>query len=286
MKTCGLGKGKEGEWTLELKDLQQKELELLILFRDICDENQLTYYISGGTFLGAIRHKGFIPWDDDIDVAMPRKDYDKFVKLAPEIFKGDKQFWHYQTVAESKRPNSRLVDYSVKIINNSWKVPRQEPVWIDIFPLDGLPDSSIKINFHKMRLLFLKVMVGFANFENVQDNKGDRPWYERFLLSFNKLFSIGKHLNLNKQYDLLENALRKYSTDDSKVYFNFHGAYRFNSIFNKEQIYGEGRTLEFEGSQFHAPKNYDEYLKQIYGEYMKLPPEHMRNKHNTEISVD
>ncbi|WP_430598102.1 LicD family protein [Enterococcus sp. AZ177] len=268
---------------LELKDLQQKELELLILFRDICDKNQLTYYISGGTYLGAIRHKGFIPWDDDIDVAMPRTDYDKFVEIASKEFIGSKQFWHYSSISESKRPNSRLVDLSVKIVNNSWKVPRQEPVWIDIFPLDGLPKSSVKANFHKMKLLFLKVMVGFANYENVQDNKKDRPLHEKMLLKVNSIFSIGKYLNLNHQYDILEDALRKYSDESSEVYFNFHGAYRFNSIFNKKNIYAEGIILEFEGNYFNAPKNYDDYLKQIYGDYMQLPPEHMRNKHNTEI---
>jgi len=271
---------------LELRDLQLKELELLVLFRDICDKNQLTYYISGGTFLGAIRHKGFIPWDDDIDVAMPRNDYDKFIRIASEEFQGDKQFWHYKSVLESRRPNSRLVDCSVKIKNNSWKIAREEPVWIDIFPLDGLPNSLLKAKFHKMRLLFLKVMVGFANFENIQDNKESRPWYEKTLLKFNKIFSIGKHLDLNKQYDLLENALRKYSNDSSEVYFNFHGAYRFNSIFNKKKIYGEGISLEFEGTNFNAPKNYDAYLKQIYGDYMQLPSEDMRNKHNTEIIKD
>jgi lipopolysaccharide cholinephosphotransferase len=286
MKNYGIVRNKKGEYVLDLKELQKKELELLILFRDICDEHQLTYYISGGTYLGAIRHKGFIPWDDDVDVAMPRKDYDKFVKIAPELFQGEKKFWHYSTVSESKRPNSRLVDYSTKIMNNSWKIPRAEPIWIDIFPLDGLPKSSIKSNIHKVRLLFLKVMVGFANYENIQDNKPGRPWHERFLLWINNTFSIGKKLNLYKQYDVLENALRKYSNESSEVYFNFHGAYRFNSIFNKKTIYGEGISLEFEGTQFNAPKNYDEYLKQIYGEYMELPPEDQRNKHNTEIIED
>jgi lipopolysaccharide cholinephosphotransferase len=268
---------------LKLRDLQLKELELLILFRDICEENQLTYYISGGTFLGAIRHKGFIPWDDDIDVAMPREDYDKFVQLAPKVVKGEHQFWHYSLVSESKRPNSRLVDYSVKIKNNSWKIPREEPVWIDIFPLDGLPKSPIKAKLHKIKLLVLKVLVGFANFENIQDNKKGRPWYERVLIALNKVFSIGKLLNLTKQYDYLEQSLRKYSNDSSEIFFNFHGAYRFNSIFNKEQIYGNGIKVEFEGFEFNAPANYDEYLKQIYGNYMEVPPEHMRNKHNTEV---
>lgn len=268
---------------MELRDLQQVEFKLLKSFKNICDKYNLTYYISGGTFLGAVRHKGFIPWDDDIDVAMPRKDYDKFVEVAPNEFKNNQKFWHYSIERESKRPNSRLVDTSVMIKNNSWKESRNEPVWIDIFPLDGLPESKTKLQIHKIKLLFLKTLVGFANFENIQDNKPNRPWYETGLIKFNKAFSIGKKLDLYKQYDNLENELRKYSTTESKVYFNFHGAYRFNSIFNVDNIYGEGIYLEFEKEYFRAPKEYDKYLTQIYGDYMEIPPEHQRNKHNTEV---
>lgn len=265
------------------RKLQLKELELLILFRDLCEKHDLTYYISGGTFLGAIRHKGFIPWDDDIDVAMPRKDYDQFVKIALEEISGEREFLHFSNNPESLRPNSRIVDYSFKILNNSWETPRKEPVWIDVFPLDGMPSSKILQSIHKCRLLYRKVLIGFANHENIQDNKPDRPFIERSLIQFNKITRIGKLLNVYSQYEKIEKLLRKYSNEKSDVYFNFHGAYRFKSILNIKKIYGEGRLVEFEGSYFNSPSNYDLYLTKIYGDYMKLPPEEERNKHNTEI---
>ena len=268
---------------MELRDLQLVELELLIEFRDFCDKNNLKYYISGGTFLGAIRHKGFIPWDDDVDVAMPRKDYDTFVEKASQYFDGDHKLWHFSLTPESRRPNSRLVDTKTFIRNNSWKESRVEPVWIDIFPLDGLPESSVLSTIHKIRLLFRKMLIGFANYENIQDNKKDRKMYEKLLIKINSIFGFGKRLDVYQQYHLIEKDLRRYSNERSKVYFNFHGAYRFKSIMNIEKIYGDGMQVEFEGNYFLAPAKFDEYLKQIYGDYMKLPDEESRNKHNTEV---
>ena len=210
----------------KLRQLQLIEFELLKEFKSICEANQLTYYISGGTFLGAIRHKGFIPWDDDVDVAMPRKDYERFLKIAPELMKNQSAVMHYTIEKESKRPYIRLINRSVQVRNKSWQVSKIEPAWIDVFPLDGMPSSYFRVTIHKVHLLYRKVMVGFANYEYVQDNKPNRPWYEKALMALNNITGFGKHLDLYKQYDKLENTLRRYSDGKSKVYFNFHGAYR------------------------------------------------------------
>lgn len=128
-----------------MNELQQKERDLLKIFIDFCDKNKLTYFLVGGTLLGAIRHKGFIPWDDDIDVAMPREDYDKFIVLASKHFTKDKDvfFQNYRTDKYYPYVFSKLRDSNTTFIEKIYKhVDMNHGVYIDIFPIDGISKNS------------------------------------------------------------------------------------------------------------------------------------------------
>ena len=271
------------EDTNDLKELHDVEFDMLLQVKRICEKYSLTYYLSGGTFLGAVRHHGFIPWDDDMDIALPREDYQTFIKVVNSELPDGMEFKAYSIDPTYHHPVARLVNHKVCVKNNSFSDSRIEPAWIDIFPLDGMPDGKIAQSIHKAHLLWRKVTIGWANYKDIQDSKPNRPWYEKILIFIGQTVKPGRFMDLNKQYMKLEKALMRYPAANSNTYMNFNGIYRFNSIMEKDFYYGDGALYTFEGEMFPAPANYDAYLTKIYGDYMTLPPVEKRNTHSTEL---
>lgn len=269
---------------IELKDIQNAALEILIEFVRICDENHLNYYISGGTYLGAVRHHGFIPWDDDVDVAMPRKDYDAFLKIAPKQLDPRFKLKYYRHQDNIIHYFAKIEDSRFQLIDNTASIPRKVDLWIDIFPLDGLPENAIVRKFHKFRLLTLRGLFKLSLFDEiVMQSNHDRPWYENAVIAVAQKIDFSKILSPYKRMEALDKALSKYDFYKSTYIMNFMGSYKFKSVMDREKIYAEGAMYDFEGHKFHAPKDYNAYLSQIYGDYMKLPPEDKRNWHQTVI---
>lgn len=261
-----------------LRKLQLEELRILKQIIEVCNKNNIRYYMLGGTFLGAIRHKGFIPWDDDIDIGIPRNDYEKFIKL---FSKYEKENLKLEKVEHK---------YFIRIVNNNILVKLNMGLdseitgaWIDIFPLDGMPKKFLKKKIHMFRILFWRAMFQFANFDKAVNMKNQkRPVHEKLLISIGKtckLESILKNFNVEKS---LDKCLKKYNYDEYEFVGNFMGAYKFKEMFPKE-IYDEVEKYDFEGIKLVAPKDYDFVLKQLYGDYMKMPPLEERNKHQSEI---
>ena len=122
----------------ELREIQLKELALLKEVKRICKKYRLRYFLCGGTLLGAVRHQGFIPWDDDIDIMMPREDYEQFIRMASEE-------WQDYYYTNSARPDciTHVVDKKTTIIRTNCMKERRENLCIDIFPLDGMPKSAV-----------------------------------------------------------------------------------------------------------------------------------------------
>ena len=163
----------------EIKIIQNKILEILKIFIETCEENNLTYYALGGTLLGAVRHGGFIPWDDDIDIGMPREDYEKFKKIASEKF-NDRYLFLSEDTPGYKKAFSVIRDTSTKIVMNYSNIEQEESLWIDIFPIDGLPEKGVKRKLHEKQYLFRRMMVQLSQFNSiVNQNKTNRPWYEK-----------------------------------------------------------------------------------------------------------
>lgn len=271
------------EQLTSLRKLQLAELETLKEFVKICKKHNLTYYISGGTYLGAVRHKGFIPWDDDMDIAMPRTDFEKFLTLSREI---DNQF-KLVTFENDKNYNwypPKLRNKKVQVKCTSTKNSQVEDAWIDIFPLDGMPNSKILTNIHKIRLMRLRALYKLSDFDNLADinSKKKRPLHERVLIFVGKKCNVFKLMNTKKRLCKIDKALKKYSEKDSKTYMNFMGSYKLKSIISKD-VYAEGAYYDFEGLKLFGPKDYDTYLTIIYGDYMNPPKKDDRNKHNSEV---
>ena len=266
-----------------LRKLQLAELAIYEEIVRICNKYHLTYYISGGTYLGAVRHKGFIPWDDDMDIAMPRRDFEKFLKLVNKELKNDYYLIHY-TVCDTYLQHAQICDRRKKILMKNASVEKKVDVWVDVFPLDGLPNRPIMKKIHKARLLFFRLMYVFSVFDiYVSLNKPNRPVHERILIAIGKTGIPQKILKKEKCIRKFDKVVSKYDFYTSDEVLNFSGRYKFKSVFNREKVYGKGRLYDFEGIKLNGPYDYDFYLTQIYGDYMKLPSEDLRNTHETVI---
>lgn len=266
----------------ELRRLQMIELEILKLFSEICEKHNLRYYLVGGTMLGAVRHQGFIPWDDDMDVGMPRPDYEKFIKIAQKELPEGYGFLNYKIDKEYKRYFSRVVDTRVKIRNASNTITIDENAWLDIFPFDGMPTNKIAQFFHFWHMTVLRFFYHASCFEELVNlNRPGRPWYLQMIIKIMSVTHIGSKLDTKKLMRRIEKGLMKYSYDESKYMVSFFGAYMMKEIVDK-RLLGKGRKYKFETLYLNGPEKYDEFLTHFYGEYMTPPKDSDKDKHNIE----
>lgn len=266
-----------------LQELQAVELSILKTFIEICKKNNLRYFIIDGTLLGAVRHNGFIPWDDDIDIGMPREDFEKFSQLVHHELTNRYQFISINTNSSYTNPVPRIIDTSVTLMERSAMKEHTQNAWIDIFPMDGMPSSKIESVFHKFRLLSSRLKFNYARFStNVDLIRKNRPWIERILINIGKRLPVEKIFSWEKEYKRMEKLLRKYPYDNSKYIVNFYSAYKFREMFDKK-YYGNGKGYKFEDIILSGPVDYHFILTSIYGDYLTPPSEDDRNHHNTEI---
>ena len=154
----------------KLRKVQLVQLDILDKVVDICNRHGIKYYLIGGTLIGAVRHKGFIPWDDDIDIAIPRKDYDKFIGIALKELKKPYKVVHYSTDDTYRFYLLNIVNENATVIEKK-VTPITSKVWIDILPIDGIPNNKIKRFFFKFKVLYYRALVGFINIDVIRDKK-------------------------------------------------------------------------------------------------------------------
>ena len=255
---------------LTLRELQQVELEILKCFHNFCEENKLTYYLAGGTLLGAIRHKGFIPWDDDIDVIMPRPDYDRF----KEILSGHRIHDNY-IIDLMTRPSTffRICDERTEIILSDFIVPYKTGVWIDVFALDGLESNKMKRKKHFLKMRILTIILIFCSTKLGVKRGSKISHYLQYLIL--PLLPVIKLVGYQRWYNIYDNVARKNDFNKCDYIGAFEGIAGEKETLNKKNM--EPRILvDFEGEKFYAMSNYDEYLTNLYGDYMTPPPESSR----------
>ena len=265
------------------RKIQLAELELIKVFVNICERQKLTYYMSGGTMLGAVRHKGYIPWDDDADFMMPREDYEKFLLVAEEYLKHEKSGKEYALDNSYKNPSARITSSELQVYITSSIRPRTENVWIDIFPLDGAPSNVLLRRIHGVRLLVLRALFMLSVFEDwVQVNKQNRPFHERAIISLAKHIPLQKLLSFQKRKRALEHALKKYPCEESEIWLNFTGGYKLHEMFARS-VFGKGTLYDFEGMKLVGVDDYDTYLTGVYGDYMTPPSAEERHGHSVNV---
>lgn len=265
------------------KVLQLEELEILKFIIDVCEKNNIRYYMQGGTMLGAIRHKGFIPWDDDADIGIPRSDFTKFVKVIREIDDCKYDILTYQDEESDYNFICKIHSKNIKVRETNYNSNREYGIWVDIFTLDGLPNNKILRTIHKYRLLFHRAMWKLSdNGENINLVNGRKSLFDKVIIFFGIKLKIGKLFKKKNEMYKINKLLSKYCFDKSKYVVNFMGAYKFREMFERK-IYDDYDYYKFENIELPGPKNYDFYLTQMYGDYMKLPKKEMRDVHSLEI---
>lgn len=257
-----------------MTEIQSIILDVYKEFKRICDEKGLRYFAIGGTCIGAIRHKGFIPWDDDMDVAMPLEDYIRFQEIVQTDLKPP-----YELFDIKEHPNSFLK--FLKLYNgkttfvectNQYNKDSYMGVFMDIMPLVGFPEDKKEGRCH------LKKANIFARLSAASRLRlKDKPTLKSKIFSLvSKPITIGKPFN----YYLLkyQNLISRYKFGETKdVFFAWRVPLEapYKNMFPYE-IFAESISVPFEDTEMRVPKDYDRYLKMDFGDYMKLPPEDKR----------
>ena len=252
----------------KLKLVQEKEVELLKIFDSLCQENGLTYYALGGTLLGAIRHGGFIPWDDDMDLGMPRQDYERFIELSSTILPDHiKLMVHYDNLN-----NTSIRDISTTIVFGE----KECHPFIDIFPLDGYPQDGLEAKFHKYHILFYRMLSKVSVVDDLIAR--DRGKVENLIVTVSKKLQLNKLINTKKVNAKLQQVIQKYDFYTSPKAGNILGSYRDREIVD-QVVFGKPTRLNFDGFAMSAHQQPEKYLEHVYGDYMQLPPEEKRIGH-------
>lgn len=263
---------------LTLREIQLTELALVDVFDKVARKYDLKYTLCAGSLIGAVRHKGFIPWDDDIDISMPRPDYEKLIKLNEE-----EELWPSNMILASheagnlRTPFMKLFDTNTKIVEENYDEEEVDSLWIDIFPVDGLPDDEKAIKKHYRKALNL-CRLNMATV--VRFGYGSSG----LIIILKELFMkpLAKILGRKRISEMQRRHALKYPYETSKlcgmVTWAYDGPGQALTIDEFEDLI----EMPFEDLMLYSTSAWDKYLTGVFGDYMTPPPENERITHDME----
>lgn len=264
---------------LNLEQLKNLELNILIKIDNFCRKNEIDYSLGGGTLLGAVRHKGFIPWDDDIDINMTRDNYERFLDLFSRE-SGRYRLVSYRTNPQYKYLFAKVVDTQTQLVEDHNFPVEELGVFVDIFPIDSLADTreaaAAKLKKVKFKR-FLCVAACWKHFY-INHNRDMIRQLPRFIF-----FLLSRSIDVQKVNEWIE---QQFPFDETKKYWGcVCGSYEEREIMEQE-VFTQYVDMEFEGHRFMGIKNYDIYLSSLYHDYMKLPPKEKQVAHHTFVAYE
>ena len=268
-----------------MNELQQRQLDLLKAFIKVCEKHNLKWFLIGGSTLGAIRHKGFIPWDDDIDLGMPREDYDKFMELQYE-FEGTPYFiQNFKSDPCYIYNYGKLRDSSTTFIENFYKNHRiNHGIWLDIFPIDGISRTMVDPKKLAKKIRFIWFQVWLSYLPALRRKVRKETWFKDILLNIVAglfyVFDIAHYRNKR-----VERYIRKIPFNEAVMAANCFG-FNMSKEAMDANIFRETIKVPFEDIEVNVVKDYDTYLRNIYGEYMTPPPPEKQIGHHYNKGFD
>ena len=255
---------------ITLDEKKKIMLEMLSELDKFCISNKITYFLTGGTLLGAIRHNGYIPWDDDIDICLMRKDCDKLVSSFKST-SGNISILDISNTEGYIWPSAKAVDKRTILIENKYKLEAMG-VYIDIFPMDNLPGDIEQAKKYALRVKKVKDKLTLKHLRVEKD---------RAVLK-NIVIILGKILYLIPDRCLIrkiEKLSRKYQNEKTEYICNLSGAWGIREI-TRAEFFSATQQHIFENKEFSIPVGYDGYLKNVYGDYMTPPSKEKQITHH------
>lgn len=264
-----------------LRKVQLVQLEIANEVKRICYKHSISFFLDSGTLLGAVRHHGFIPWDDDLDLGMKRDQYERFIDIAKTELSSDYILVEWNTSDNYSRPFCKVIKRNTEYVEEGAKESDYfKGIYIDIFPYDIYPDKkdvSQKIIIDLYRAI-------------IRSQCGIRTWVNDGKIIYSKyiknlpLILLGHILNKDKLKQKYESIAIKHNSENSEYYFP-QGISAYGKWIIPHRCLDHYDQLEFEGISFPVPFDYDSYLNHAYGDYMQLPPEDQRENRHKIIKV-
>ncbi len=277
----------EGHYTLSGEDLRSVQRVLLMMMDDIhdlCVRERIEYVMTGGCAIGAVRHGGFIPWDDDIDVCMPRADYDRFADIVEKSFPGK---YEVQEIRRDKGHGLNFMKLRLRgtKFREASEADRDEAgVFIDIFPIENVYDNAVSQLWQGIRSDGLQFICSCVRLSQMKDGlkvfadaSGRLPAVLRFKLALGRIFGF---MSLRSWLLLTERALSCCGDNASKRVAIPTGRGHFKGERYPRKWFFKPVLREFEGREYFFPARIKLYLSRLYGDYMKIPPREQRESHS------
>ena len=252
----------------EFRQLQLTEMEILDEIDKFCQKNDINYFLVGGSCIGAIRHKGFIPWDDDIDIGMLREDYDRFIKEYKDNDKffvqtpeKDKKYWNLY--AKVRKRNTYVGEKRIE------KLKVHNEIFIDIFPIDNiLSDDYNKI---KLRANLIKIIKSSLQYKYKVKKLSE--------CNFKILIVLFSLLSQPLIVRLANKIMRKDNKKNAELCVSYLSEYAIKKEITPKKTFIKPKKAKFEDREYYIPNDPDTYLSNLYGDYMKIPPKDQRINH-------